>query len=137
MKPYRLWLTAPLTKPMPINSEPLRFSRRSLLGTARRPHALARLYPARAVAGVDCLEPQLGCGRAGAPLGLCTALRPGLPGVWLSARRAGLGCQAYPLASAYAFAAIPGRYALELRQWSEAAGLEPHPSRVKYSEAMT
>jgi tetratricopeptide (TPR) repeat protein len=40
-------------------------------------------------------------------------------------------------ASAYAFAAIPARYALERRQWSEAAALEPRPSRVKYSEAIT
>jgi tetratricopeptide (TPR) repeat protein len=40
-------------------------------------------------------------------------------------------------ASAYAFAAIPARYALERRQWAEAAALEPRPSRVKYSEAIT
>jgi hypothetical protein len=40
-------------------------------------------------------------------------------------------------ASAYAFAAISTRYALERRQWAEAAALEPRPSRVKYSEAIT
>ena len=40
-------------------------------------------------------------------------------------------------ASAYAFAAIPARYTLERRRWSEAAALAPHPSKVKYSEAMT
>jgi hypothetical protein len=40
-------------------------------------------------------------------------------------------------ASAYAFAAIPARYALERQQWAEAATLEPRPSRVKYSEAIT
>jgi tetratricopeptide (TPR) repeat protein len=40
-------------------------------------------------------------------------------------------------ASAYAYAAIPARYALERRQWSEAAALEPRPSRVKYTEAIT
>jgi hypothetical protein len=40
-------------------------------------------------------------------------------------------------ASAYAFAAIPARYTLERRRWSEAANLEPHPSKVKYTEAMT
>ena len=40
-------------------------------------------------------------------------------------------------ASAYAFAAIPARYALERRRWSEAAALEPHPSKVAYSEAIT
>jgi len=40
-------------------------------------------------------------------------------------------------ASAYAFAAIPARYALERRQWAEAAALEPHPSPVKYSEGLT
>jgi hypothetical protein len=40
-------------------------------------------------------------------------------------------------AAAYAYAAIPARYALERRQWSEAAALEPRPSRVKYTEAIT
>jgi hypothetical protein len=40
-------------------------------------------------------------------------------------------------ASAYAFAAIPARYTLERRRWAEAAALEPHPSKVKYTEAMT
>jgi hypothetical protein len=40
-------------------------------------------------------------------------------------------------AAAYAFAAIPARYTLERRRWSEAAQLEPRPSGVKYTEAMT
>jgi hypothetical protein len=40
-------------------------------------------------------------------------------------------------AAAYAFAAIPARYTLERRRWSDAAQLEPHPSKVKYTEAMT
>ncbi len=40
-------------------------------------------------------------------------------------------------ASAYAFAAIPARYAIERRRWSEAAALEPRPSRIIYSEAIT
>jgi hypothetical protein len=40
-------------------------------------------------------------------------------------------------AAAYAFAAIPARYALERRRWSEAARLEPYPSKVTYSEAIT
>ena len=40
-------------------------------------------------------------------------------------------------ASAYAYAAIPARYALERRQWAEAAALEPRPSRVTYSEGIT
>jgi hypothetical protein len=40
-------------------------------------------------------------------------------------------------ASAYAFAAIPARYTLERRRWSEAAQLEPRPSQVKYTEAIT
>jgi predicted Zn-dependent protease len=40
-------------------------------------------------------------------------------------------------AAAYAFAAIPARYTLERRRWSEAAQLEPRPSQVKYTEAMT
>ncbi len=41
------------------------------------------------------------------------------------------------VASAYAFAAIPARYALERRQWSEAASLGPQPSRLIYPEAIT
>jgi hypothetical protein len=40
-------------------------------------------------------------------------------------------------AAAYAFAAIPARYTLERRRWAEAAQLEPRPSKVKYTEAMT
>lgn len=40
-------------------------------------------------------------------------------------------------AAAYAFAAIPARYTLERRHWSEAAGLEPRASKVKYTEAIT
>jgi hypothetical protein len=40
-------------------------------------------------------------------------------------------------AAAYAFAAIPARYTLERRRWSDAAQLEPRPSKVKYTEAMT
>ena len=44
-------------------------------------------------------------------------------------------------ASAYAFAAIPARYALERRQWSEAAKLKVHPAdfpwnNFLYAEAM-
>src|SRR5215467_11496617 len=40
-------------------------------------------------------------------------------------------------ASAYAFAAIPARYTLERRRWAEAAALEPRPSRIMYTEAIT
>ena len=44
-------------------------------------------------------------------------------------------------AAAYAFAAIPARYALERRQWTEAAALKVHPSdfpwnNFSYAEAM-
>jgi tetratricopeptide (TPR) repeat protein len=43
--------------------------------------------------------------------------------------------------AAYAFAAIPARYTLERRQWSEAAGLKVHPAdfpwtKFPYAEAM-
>src|SRR5438552_2416124 len=43
--------------------------------------------------------------------------------------------------AAYAFAAIPARYALERRQWSEAAALKVHPAdfpwnKFSYAEAM-
>src|SRR5712692_9530076 len=45
-------------------------------------------------------------------------------------------------AAAYAFAAIPARYALERRRWSEAAALVVHPAgfpwdRFRYAEAIT
>jgi tetratricopeptide (TPR) repeat protein len=45
------------------------------------------------------------------------------------------------VAAAYAFAAIPARYALERRQWSEAAALKVHPAdfpwnNFPYAEAM-
>ncbi len=45
------------------------------------------------------------------------------------------------IAAAYALAAIPARYALERRRWSEAAKLELHPSsfpwdRFRYAEAI-
>jgi hypothetical protein len=44
--------------------------------------------------------------------------------------------------AAYAFAAIPARYALERRRWSEAAALQVHPAtfpwdRFRYAEAIT
>lgn len=37
----------------------------------------------------------------------------------------------------FALAAIPARWALERREWGEAAKLEPHPSRFPQTEAMT
>jgi hypothetical protein len=40
-------------------------------------------------------------------------------------------------AAAYAFAAIPARYTLERRRWAEAAALQPHPGKLKYTEAVT
>lgn len=45
-------------------------------------------------------------------------------------------------AAAYAFAAVPARYALERRRWSEAAALKVHPiafpwDRFRYAEANT
>ena len=39
-------------------------------------------------------------------------------------------------AGVFALAAIPARYALERRAWTEAASLEPKPSRFPYAEAM-
>lgn len=46
------------------------------------------------------------------------------------------------VAAAYAFAAIPARYALERRRWSEAARLQVHPAafpwdQFRYAEAIT
>jgi tetratricopeptide (TPR) repeat protein len=38
------------------------------------------------------------------------------------------------VAAAYAFAAIPARYALERRQWSEAAALKVHPAAFPWSD---
>ncbi len=41
------------------------------------------------------------------------------------------------LTAAYAFAAIPARYALERRRWSDAPALPAQPGRHPYSEAIT
>ena len=41
---------------------------------------------------------------------------------------------AYAQAAAYAFAAIPARYALERRQWSEAAALKVHPANFPWND---
>ncbi|MEP6621717.1 MAG: hypothetical protein ABJE47_20490 [bacterium] len=40
-------------------------------------------------------------------------------------------------AGVYALAAIPARYALERRKWTEAARLVPHPSSFPYADAVT
>src|SRR5258706_68807 len=40
-------------------------------------------------------------------------------------------------AGVFALAAIPARYALERGSWTEAAKLEPHPSKFPYTEALT
>lgn len=48
-----------------------------------------------------------------------------------------IGSAAPGLAGVFATAAIPARYALERRAWTEATRLEPHPSRYGYPEAMT
>ena len=40
-------------------------------------------------------------------------------------------------AGVFALAAIPARYALERREWKEAASLTPTPSKYPYTEAMT
>jgi tetratricopeptide (TPR) repeat protein len=42
-----------------------------------------------------------------------------------------------PSAAIFALAAIPARWALERRAWTEAAALEPKPSAYPYAEAMT
>ena len=40
-------------------------------------------------------------------------------------------------AGTFALASIPARYALERRAWSEAVALVPHPTTLRYPEAMT
>jgi tetratricopeptide (TPR) repeat protein len=47
------------------------------------------------------------------------------------------GSAAPPVAGGFALAAIPARYALERRAWSEAARLEVRPSRFPHAEALT
>ena len=42
-----------------------------------------------------------------------------------------------PSAGAFAFAAIPARWALERGAWAEAARLEAHPSALPYADALT
>jgi len=48
-----------------------------------------------------------------------------------------VGSAAPGVAGVFALAAIPARWALERREWGEAAKLEPHPSRFPYTEATT
>src|SRR5207248_10269784 len=49
----------------------------------------------------------------------------------------GTGSAAPPSAGAFAYAAIPARWALERGAWAEAAKLEPHPSALPYADAIT
>jgi len=49
----------------------------------------------------------------------------------------GVASAAPPSAGAFAFAAIPARFALERGAWREAAALEPHPTDVPYADALT
>jgi hypothetical protein len=48
-----------------------------------------------------------------------------------------VGSAAPGVAGVFALAAIPARWALERREWGEAARLEPNPSRFPQAEAMT
>ena len=48
-----------------------------------------------------------------------------------------VGSAAPGVAGVFALAAIPARWALERREWGEAAKLQPHPSRFPQTEAMT
>ena len=48
-----------------------------------------------------------------------------------------VGSAAPGVAGVFALAAIPARWALERREWGEAARLEAHPSRFPQTEAMT
>jgi hypothetical protein len=48
-----------------------------------------------------------------------------------------VGSAAPGVAGVFALAAIPARWALERREWSEAAKLEPHAGRFPQTEAMT
>jgi hypothetical protein len=47
------------------------------------------------------------------------------------------GSAAPPAAAAYAYAALPARWALERGAWAEAAALTPHPSALPYADALT
>jgi tetratricopeptide (TPR) repeat protein len=48
-----------------------------------------------------------------------------------------IGSAAPGSAGVFALAAIPARYALERGAWTEAATLQPHPSKFPYTEALT
>jgi hypothetical protein len=48
-----------------------------------------------------------------------------------------IGAGGAPAAGYFAVAAIPARYALERGDWKQAASLEPRPSPLPYTEAMT
>jgi hypothetical protein len=49
----------------------------------------------------------------------------------------GPGSAAPPSAAAYAYAAMPARWALERGAWADAAKLTPHPSALPYADALT
>ena len=60
-----------------------------------------------------------------------------LPAIRQRINPAAFGGAAGPSAGAFAFAAIPARYALERGAWAEAAALEFHPSSTLYADAIT
>ena len=60
-----------------------------------------------------------------------------LPAIRARIAPTSFGGAAGPSAGAFAFAAIPARYALERGAWAEAAALEVHPSTTLYADAIT
>jgi len=60
-----------------------------------------------------------------------------LPGIAARFDPEAIGSAAPGVAGVFALAAIPARWALERREWGEAAKLEPHPSRFPQTDAMT
>jgi len=60
----------------------------------------------------------------------------GLPAVAARFDPAAIGGAAPGSAGVFALAAIPARYALERRAWTEMVALQPQPSRFPYAEAM-
>jgi hypothetical protein len=60
-----------------------------------------------------------------------------VPGIMARLDPNAVGSAAPPAAGAYAYAAVPARWALERGAWADAATLTPHSSALPYADALT
>ena len=129
------------------------------VGAARAAHAVAHVYAARLLAGIDrhqhrrparsrsaTARSPKNCTRwTTGSMPTCRRRRTGARGScstrcrrWRRASIPTPSDRPRPgSAGVFALAAIPARYALERGAWAEAATLEPQPSKFPYTEALT